>query len=93
MLFEAGDEAFFFGDLVAGFFDQLGGGSFDVIRVHHSKIQSIKFAANREDFFGQSVFVLADDFFGDVEIELVVCECEPQAPRGAGEGINGWNFG
>jgi hypothetical protein len=70
--FEAGDELLFFFDLILGLLDEVGGGTFDVVRVGHAEVQIVELAADGEDALGESIFVLFDDFFGDIEVKLVI---------------------
>lgn len=70
-MFEAPQESGFLGDLVAGLFDELGGGFVDVVGVHHASIQGVEFAADGEDAFLETGLVFSHHIGGNVEIELV----------------------
>ena len=74
MGFEAGDEGFFFGDLVLGFFDEVGGGFVDIIWVGHAEVERVELAADREDLLGEGILVIFDYLLGDIKIELVIRE-------------------
>lgn len=78
MDFEAVDEGGFFLDLLAGLFDEGGGGFVDVVRVHHAGVQGIEFAADGEDTLLEVVAVFRDNIGGDVEIEVVAGESEAE---------------
>ena len=71
---EAGDESFFLFDLLLGFEDEVGGGTFDVARVLHPEVESVEFATDGEDFLSKGIFVVCDDLLGNVEVELVIRE-------------------
>ena len=79
--FEAVDEGGLFEDLLAGLFDEGGGGFVDVVWVHHAGVQAIEFAADGENAFLEVVAVFRDDFGGNVEVEVVAREGETQTAR------------
>lgn len=81
LLFEAPQESGFFGDLVAGLLDELGGGFVDVVGVHHASIQGVKFATDGEDAFLEAGLVFGYNISGDVEIEFVADQRKAQAAR------------
>lgn len=81
MDFEAVDESGFLLDLLAGLFDEGGGGFVDVVRVHHAGVQGIEFAADGEDALLEVVAVFCDNIGGDVEIEVVAGESEAETAR------------
>ena len=74
MLSEAGNESLFFFDLVLSFFDEVGGGAFDIAGVFHAGIQGVEFAADGEDFIGKGLFVIIYYLFGHIKIEFMVGE-------------------
>ena len=93
MGFEAGDELFFFFDLLFGLENEVGGGALDIIGILHTEIEGVQLAADREDFLGEGIFVLLDNLFGDVKVEFVISEGESEAPWRALEGSGGGNLG
>lgn len=70
-MFEAPQESGFFGDLVAGLLDELGGGFVDVVGIHHAGIQGVELAADGEDAFFETGLVFSHHIGGNVEIEFV----------------------
>lgn len=80
-MLEAVEESGFLGDLVASLLDELSRGFVDVVRVHHAGVQSVEFAADREDAVFEAGLVLTDDLSGDIEIKLVADEGKTEAAR------------
>lgn len=80
-MLEAVEESGFFGDLVASLFDQISGGFVDVIWVHHTSVQGIKFTADGEDAFLEAGLVFIDHVGGDIEIEFVADQSKTQTTR------------
>lgn len=79
LLLESGDELLFLFDLILRFLNEMFWGSADVVGVIHAKIEGIKFTTNGENALGESIFVFLNDFFGDVEVEFVICQSETKA--------------
>ncbi len=78
---EAVDEGGFFEDLLAGLFDEGGGGFVDVIRVHHAGVQGVKLPPDGENALFEVVAIFRDHFGRNVEIEIVVRESEAETAR------------
>ncbi len=70
-LLETVEESGFFGDLIAGLFDQFSRGFIDVVGVHHASVQGIELATNGEDTLFEAGLVFIDHIGRNIEIEFV----------------------
>ena len=70
--FKAGDKLFFLFNLFLGFFDEISGRTFDVVRVAHAQIKGVEFTTNGKDFLGKRIPIIGNNLLGDIKVELVI---------------------